>query len=94
MMHSSCIAAFRTQNRSFHRPQQGHKALVSATPRFTALAGRHIHQCIRRQASDAAIPAFYTLCGYLVPEGNVEQTCVPVTCPHCLRLSSPDAAAA
>lgn len=94
MMHSTCIAAFRTQNRNVHRPQHGHRPLVCAMPRPTALAGRHVHQCVRRQASDAAIPAYYTLCGYLVPEGNVERTCVQVTCPRCLRLASPDAAAA
>ncbi|MEN3974469.1 hypothetical protein [Emcibacter sp. SYSU 3D8] len=49
------------------------------------MVDRDIHQCVQRQAHDAALPAFYTLCGYLVPRHNVELTAVGVTCRQCLR---------
>ncbi|MGE0666704.1 MAG: hypothetical protein AB7O49_09110 [Sphingomonadales bacterium] len=81
MIHNTCIAAFRPRAGKPRRAKAG----LSATPRATAIVDRDTHQCVSRKASDAAIPAFYTLCGYLVPEGNVVQTCLEVTCPGCLR---------
>lgn len=79
MMHSTCIAAFRAPARKRH-----HGAAMPAAPGLTALAEREIHRCVLRQATEGAIPAYYTLCGYLVPAGNVGETCIRVTCPKCL----------
>ena len=80
MMHSNCIAAFRAPTGRRFSP-----ARRRAAPRLTALADGHIHQCVQRQASPSAIPAFYTLCGSLVPAGNVACTDTRVTCPECRR---------
>mgnify|MGYP000408304028 CR=1 FL=1 len=86
MMHSTCIAAFRTQTRRRHRPPHAvmPKSGTSNTPRLTALVEHQIHRCVQRRADKAAVTAFYTLCGYLVPPGNVEETCGTVTCQRCL----------
>ena len=85
-MHSTCIAAFRSQNRRRYRSSHGAAGNPGRNhaPKLTAMVDREIHQCVQRRAHDAAVPAFYTLCGYLVPAANVEQTCLQVTCPHCL----------
>lgn len=87
MMHTTCIAAFRAPARKRH-PAARSPAPGSRTPRaarLTALVDGHIHQCTQRQSTPAAIPAFYTLCGCLVPEGNVSRTCATVTCAECRR---------
>lgn len=89
MMHSACIAAFRTQARRRHLQPRGvsPKPVASATPKLMALVEQEIHQCVQRRAAEAAVPAYYTLCGYLVPPANVEKTCARVTCPQCLRCA-------
>ncbi len=92
MMHSACIAAFRTQTRRRHHLSHGvtAKPAANSPPRPTALVEGEIHQCVQRRAEKASVPAFYTLCGYLVPPGNVEETCHNLTCQRCLgRASEP-----
>lgn len=86
-MHNTCIAAFRNQNRGRYRSSHGAagKPGRNHAAKLTAMAGRDLHQCVRRRAHDGAVPAFYTLCGHLVPESNVAETSLPVTCPRCLR---------
>lgn len=90
MMHNTCIAAFRTQTRRRHQLASGviPKPATFTMPRLTALVEQDIHQCVQRRANEARIPAFYTLCGYLVPSANVEQTCGTVTCRRCLRRAN------
>jgi hypothetical protein len=90
MMHSLCIAAFRAPTGRRFSPARPPALRVGRprTARLTALADGHIHQCTQRQASPSAIPAFYTLCGSLVPAGNVACTDARVTCPECRRRAS------
>ena len=87
MIHNACIAAFRTQQRKRHQVPNGAppKSSTATPPGLTAMAEHQIHLCVQRQANDNAIPAFYTLCGYLVPQDNVEPACNRVTCPHCMH---------
>lgn len=83
MMHATCIAAFRNQNRGSHRRPGAPRSGVSPLPRPTAVAEQQTHQCVMRQANATAYPAFYTLCGILVPSGNVAHNCEPITCTSC-----------
>ncbi len=85
MMHATCIAAFRNQSRGSHRRPGAPRSGVSPMPRPTAVAEQHTHQCVLRQANATAYPAFYTLCGILVPSGNVAQSREPITCTRCLQ---------
>lgn len=87
MMHATCIAAFRNQNRGSHRRPGAPRSGLAAQPRPTAVAEQHTHQCELRQANATACPAFYTLCGLLVPSGNVAHSCEPITCTSCRQRS-------
>lgn len=87
MMHATCIAAFRNQNRGSHRRPADTRSGVSPMPRPTAVAEQQTHQCVLRQANATAYPAFYTLCGLLVPSGNVAHSCEPITCTSCRQRS-------
>jgi hypothetical protein len=49
----------------------------------TAKVDGEIHQCVKRRAEGTSVPAFYTLCGILVPPHNVERGSARVSCPKC-----------
>jgi hypothetical protein len=85
MMHATCIAAFRNRNRGSHRRPADSRSGLSLLPRPTAVAEQQTHQCVLRQANATAYPAFYTICGILVPSGNVAQSREPITCTRCLQ---------
>lgn len=85
MIHATCITAFRNQNRGSHRRPGAPRSGVSPLPRPTAVAEQRTHQCVLRQANATAYPAFYSLCGILVPSGNVAHGCEPITCTRCLQ---------